>query len=33
MEVIKHNWPEGVDPEAMLCMGFGIHNGDRKSVV
>ena len=27
MEVIKHNWPEEVDPEAMLCLGFSIHNG------
>lgn len=27
MEVIKHNWPEGVDAEAMLCLGFSIHNG------
>ena len=27
MEVIKHNYPPEVDPEAMMCIGFSIFNG------
>ena len=26
MEVIKHNWPEGVDPDQMMPVGFTIYN-------
>ena len=27
MEIVKHNWPEGVDPGTLVDAGFTVFNG------